>query len=172
MAKWSRSEKPWERQQGESAQAFEAFDLYCKMGVDRSVRKVAQELSKSETLIKRWSSRWEWQKRCREYDNELKRQELAEQKSAMRKMQQRQIQTAMLMQKKAVEALDKLTWEDLAPKDILRFISEGAKLERATRLESTATSARDAGADGQTSSLADVIISAYQKRMEEGDSND
>lgn len=171
MAKWSRSEKPWERQQGESAQAFEAFDTYCKMGADRSVRKVAQELTKSETLIKRWSSRWEWQRRCREYDNEIKRQELAEQKKEFKKMQDRQIKTAMLMQKKAVKALDNLDWAILEPKDILRFISEGVKLEKATRLESTETSAREAGADGQTSSLADVIVSAYQKRMEEGDSN-
>lgn len=82
-------------------------------------------------------------------------------------MQQRQIQTAMLLQKKAVEALDKLSFEDLAPKDILRFISEGAKLERETRRESTAISAKAAGNDG-ASNLAETIISAYKRRMEGG----
>ena len=71
MAKWSKVEKSWERQPKESAQAFEAFDLYCKMGAGRSLRKVEQKLNKSHTLIARWSSNWNWQKRSRDYDNEL-----------------------------------------------------------------------------------------------------
>lgn len=172
MTKWSKSEKPWERQQGESSQAYEAFNLYCKMGADRSLRRVEQELHKSHALIGRWSGKWEWQKRCREYDNELKRQELEEQKKAYRKMQQRQIQTAMLLQKKAVEALNILQVEEMYPKDILRFISEGAKLERAVRSESTTASLRESGADSQTSSLADTIVAAYKRRMEEGGNDD
>ena len=73
MAKWSKSEKSWERQPKETAQAFEAFDLYCKMGAERSLRKVEQQLNKSHALIGRWSSTWSWQKRSRDYDNELKR---------------------------------------------------------------------------------------------------
>ena len=167
MAKWSKSEKSWERQPRESVQAFEAFDLYCKMGADRSLRRVARELSKSDTLIKRWSSAWSWQKRSRDYDNELKRHEVEEQKKNLKKMQQRQIQTAMLLQKKAVEALDKLQFDDLAPKDILRFISEGAKLERETRRESTNIAEGEMGAAGGGGSLADVVVSAYRRRKED-----
>lgn len=169
MAKWSASKKPWERQEGESPQAFEAFDLYCKMGTDRSLHKVGTKLAKSYTIISRWSSKWEWQKRSREYDNELKRQDFAEQKREYRKMQQRQIQTATLLQKKAVEALAKLEWSDLDAKDIMRFISEGTKLERMNRAESVTAFARDANTDGQASSLADTIVAAYQKRMEDGE---
>lgn len=172
MAKWNRSDKPWERQQGESVQAFEAFDLYCRMGPDRSLHKVGTELSKSYTLISRWSSRWGWIERSRAYDNELKRQEIEEQRKATRKMQQRHIQTAMLMQKKAVDALNGLKPEELPTKDILRFITDGARLERETRMEGIAASAREAGgADGQ-SSLADTIVAAYKKRMEEGGNDD
>ena len=62
--------------------------------------KVEQQLNKSHALIGRWSSTWSWQKRSRDYDNELKRQELEEQRKAVKKMQERQIQTAMLLQKK------------------------------------------------------------------------
>ena len=168
MAKWSKDEKSWERQPRESIQAFEAFDLYCQMGADRSIRRVAKELSKSETLIKRWSSTWSWQKRSRDYDNELKRQEFEEQRKSLKKMQQRQIQTAMLLQKKAVEALDKLQFDDLKPGDILRFISEGAKLERETRQESTSTTKTEMGTPGGGGgSLADIVISAYKRRMED-----
>ena len=75
MAKWSKSEKPWERQQGESAQAFEAFSAYLELGPDRSIRAVGQKLDKSRQQIGKWSSRWRWQERIRAYDNELLRQE-------------------------------------------------------------------------------------------------
>ena len=46
----------WERQPGESAQAYEAFAIYRDMGSNRSLRVVAEQLSKSDTLIKRWST--------------------------------------------------------------------------------------------------------------------
>ncbi len=168
MAKWNKAEKSWERQEKESSQAFEAFDLYLKMGEDRSLRKVAQELGKSNTLISRWSSAWSWQARVRDYDNEIKRVEFAELQKQAKAMRKRQAQTAMLLQKKAVQALDKLDISELAPKDILSFISKGAQLEREVLAESEGILAHESGADNVTSSLADTITEAYRKRMEEG----
>ena len=41
----------WERQKGESAQAYEAFVLYRDLGAERSHVKVAQQLGKSLSLI-------------------------------------------------------------------------------------------------------------------------
>ncbi len=168
MAKWSKSERPWERQPKESAQAYEAFDLYLKMGTGRSCRKVAQELSKSDTIIRRWSSAWSWQKRVRDYDAEVARTEFAEAQRAVKKMRERQIQTAMLLQKKAVQALDKLDTSELTPQEILRFISEGAKLEDANMAASTQQAAVDGG-DQRAASLASAVIAAYQRRKETGD---
>ncbi len=167
MAKWSKSERSWERQPHESAQAYAAFDIYCKLGAERTLGAVAKECNKSVSLMGRWSSTWDWQRRSRDYDNEVKRRELAEAQKAQRKMRERQIQTAMLMQKKAIQALDKLQAEDLSPRDILRFISEGAKLEAANRTVSTQQTAREAGEDGSASSLADTILAVY-RRKEEG----
>ncbi|MCD7891592.1 MAG: hypothetical protein LUG26_07605 [Ruminococcus sp.] len=168
MAKWSKSEKSWERQPKESVQAYEALNLYLSMGAERTLHKVATKLSKSDTLIKRWSSSWNWQQRSRDYDNDLKRKEFDEMQKQIKTMQKRQMQTAVLLQKKAVEALDKLDIEDLSPQEILRFISEGAKLERETRQESALTSAREAGATSERSSIADTIIAAYEKRKGDG----
>lgn len=123
----------WERQPNESVQAYEAFYLYLKMGNKRSLRKVEQELDKSHTLIGRWSSQWEWQRRSRDYDNELRRKEFEETQEAAKKMRKRQIQTAMLMQQKAIQALNDLEIENLTPKVIVSLIKEGAALEQAMR---------------------------------------
>ena len=129
--------EPWERQPKESIQAYEAFKIYCGLGEKRSLRKVANELSKSETLIKRWNKNWNWQERCLEYDNELIRKELKEKKKAIENMRKRHIQTAVSLQMKALERLKNLDIEDLNPRDILNFISEGIDLEIKSRFSDT-----------------------------------
>lgn len=55
--------KPWDRRPNESRQAFQAFAVYRDLGDNRSIRAVAANLSKSASLIKRWSSQHEWVKR-------------------------------------------------------------------------------------------------------------
>ena len=134
MARNSIAEKPWERQKGESSQAFEAFSLYLKMGEKRSLRAVAQRLGKSSALMNRWSSAWNWQERIRAYENDLRRQEIEADRKDRKAMRERQIKTAMLMQKKAVEALDKIKPEELTPRAILEYIKAGAELERLNRV--------------------------------------
>ncbi len=47
----------------ESTQAFEAWCGYRDWGIKRSNARVAEWLGKSEALINRWSSRWDWQGR-------------------------------------------------------------------------------------------------------------
>ncbi len=167
MAKWSKGECPWERQQGESSPAFQAFSTYLDMGEKRSIRAVSQQLGKSKTLIDRWSRNNGWVERVRAYENDLRKKEFAEAQKAMQKMHKRQIDTAMLLQKKAVEALAKLDPEHIPPKDIIRFISEGTKIEKQTRAEALGGGPGEAG--GGQSSFADTIIAAYKRRMESDD---
>lgn len=64
---------PWERQKGESRQAFRAFAAYRDMGPTRSLVTVAQELGRSTTLMERWSVKWRWQDRTAAYDAEQDR---------------------------------------------------------------------------------------------------
>lgn len=61
--------KPWERQTGETSKAYAAFQEYLNLGQDRSTRRVAEALSKSEALINRWSGRWDWPARSRAWDS-------------------------------------------------------------------------------------------------------
>ncbi len=63
--------KSFEQQNGESIQAFAAFRAYLEMGDDRSTRAVAQKLGKSSALMMRWSARWKWPDRIREYNKSL-----------------------------------------------------------------------------------------------------
>lgn len=60
--------KPWEPQKGESIPAFQAFAEYRDMGEVRSLRAVAQKLDKSLTVIGRWSTRWRWLERVKDYE--------------------------------------------------------------------------------------------------------
>lgn len=60
---------PWERQEGESSKAYAAFSVYRDQGEHRTVRTVAEALSKSEAIIKRWSSMHNWVERARAWDS-------------------------------------------------------------------------------------------------------
>lgn len=59
---------PWERQKGESRQAFAAFAAYRDQSPKRSLRQIAKALDKSSSLIARWSSHWFWQRRVDAWD--------------------------------------------------------------------------------------------------------
>ena len=67
--------KGWERQPRESSEAWEAFQIYLSLGAQRSVLKVAKECTKSYSLLRRWSSKWNWVERVRARDNFLMAQE-------------------------------------------------------------------------------------------------
>lgn len=63
--------KPWQQLDKESAKAYSAAKIYFELGPERSHEAVSQELGKSKALIQRWSTRYGWIKRAREYDKEF-----------------------------------------------------------------------------------------------------
>ncbi|MCL6442556.1 MAG: hypothetical protein K6T83_03695 [Alicyclobacillus sp.] len=129
--------KPWERQENESRQAFEAFATYRDMGAQRSIVKVARELGKSEALISRWSSTHEWVKRAEAYDAEMDRVFLKDQEKARRDMAERQARIAMMFQNKVVDRLRSLDPMELSPAELARWFDVAVKVERLARGEST-----------------------------------
>lgn len=56
---------PFEQKSKESAKAFAAFSLYLGMGAERSLAAVAQKVTKSSRLLKRWSVKYDWQARVK-----------------------------------------------------------------------------------------------------------
>ena len=61
----------FEQQRKESARAFAAFSVYLAMGPERSLEAVAQKVTKSSRLLKRWSRRYDWPGRVRAYADRL-----------------------------------------------------------------------------------------------------
>lgn len=164
MPKWT--DKPWERQKGESEKAYEAFVTYRDLGEKRTFTAVAKKLQKSCTLIRRWKVAWEWQERVRAYDNELEKEARSKAVKSRKDMTERHIGIAMQLQKKALEALKELKPEEMTPKDIKEFIKMATDLERLNR---TIEEESGKGSSESSASLADGIIAAYQKRKGEDD---
>ena len=124
---------PWELQEEETRKQLEAFCVYRDMGKGRSLQKVAEKLSKSETLIKRWSAKNNWINRVALWENEqdrLIRIELTRDIGAMR---QRHANLASAMLIKAARALHKLPEDELKASDISKMVETATKLERISK---------------------------------------
>ena len=135
MRKWT--EKPWERQTGESEKAFEAFVVYRDLGQDRTITAVGKRLAKSRNLIDRWKEKYNWSERVRLYDNELEKRAMAKAVKERKAMTERHIKLAMQMQKKALEALQALNKKDMSPWDIKEYIKIATEIERLNRTDSS-----------------------------------
>lgn len=127
--------KPWERQDGESAKAYQAFCKYLDMGEKRSIRAVAQQLGKSATLMARWSSTWHWPDRVAEYEADLRRKAYKKAQNDAEKMAKRHINIALKMQEKALAALNATKPEYIQVRDMITLLREATKLERDSRVD-------------------------------------
>ncbi len=63
--------RPFEQLPKESAKAFAAFNLYLNLGAERSLREVGEKLGKSEGLIERWCSKYDWKTRVQAFSAHL-----------------------------------------------------------------------------------------------------
>jgi IS30 family transposase len=169
------STKPWERQRGESQKSYEAFSIYRDMGATRSIQKVAQKLTKSDALLRRWSSKWNWVERAKEYDAEIDRQYLLEQEEERKKMSERHAKQAMMFQNKILERLRTIDPNRLSPADLIRWFDIAVKIERLARGESTVISSVEKKAEvvhHDVTSKIEKYAGVYEKladRSFEGD---
>lgn len=135
----------WERGAREGSQAFEAFAIYRDMGAARSTAKVARQLSKTKTLMDRWSGVWQWVRRAAAWDAEVdrrKREEAAEEIAAMHR---RHAGIAQAMTGRLVASLQQMIQADVpvAPGDVPRWLDIAAKIERVARGEPAETVAQE-----------------------------
>ena len=134
---------PWQRQKGESRQAFEAFTVYRDFGPTRSQEKVAKKLGKSNALMSRWSIKWNWVERAVSWDEELDRRNREAQAEARKEMAERHINESMMFQQKVLERLRELNPQELSPNDMARWFEIAVKVERLSRGETTENTKQD-----------------------------
>jgi len=120
---------PWERQPGESLQAWRAFVAYRDMR-NRSLVKVAEQLGESRQLMDRWSSRHQWVARVSAWETEQDRDWARQLTAARRHIAKRHVQTAQAFLTKAVERLNELNPALLSPADTVKWAEFALKVER------------------------------------------
>lgn len=88
----------WERQPGESEEAYGAFVRYRNIPRgERSQAKVAQELGKTTQLMSRWSSAWHWVTRVMAWDRKQDAVKIEEHWEEIEKMSKRHAAQAQMM---------------------------------------------------------------------------
>lgn len=149
--------KPWERQEGESVKAFEAFTVYLEMGDERSIRAVSQQLDKSRTLIGRWSVTYQWVERAAAFDADVQKKAHAKAVKKRRSMVDRHISIALKMQEKALLALEQMDPAEIDPKNLIAMLREATKLEQEMRTVAV-DDRRAAVADAEDTGEADDVL--------------
>lgn len=152
-----RTEQPWERQNGESAQAFAAFSAYLEMGPERSIRAVSQKLVKSKTIIDRWSRTHHWVERVRAWDNQLQAEARKAAVAELRDMTRRHIQIAQQMQSAAVGALKKYGRDMVNPKNFAAVVKLSTELERQNREAEAASFGTGPDTDENENNLLEAL---------------
>lgn len=125
----------WERQEKESAQAYEAFCIYRDTKPsDRSKRNVARQLSKNESLIYKWSTQHKWDARVLDYDNWIERQAAAAAVDRVVNMRKRHINIAMKMQEVSLKALSNLNPCSMKQNEVRLLLKLALEVEESNRV--------------------------------------
>jgi hypothetical protein len=122
---------PWDRQPGESPQAFAAFAVYRDMGVYRDQRAVARVVKKQRSLLGRWSITYEWVSRVSAWDawNDAELRKLKE--AERRKALDAQLKLGKQMMESAAETIAAKRDSDtpsLEDKDVPNYAKAGQAL--------------------------------------------
>lgn len=115
---------------GETAKAYQAFEVYRDMGPDRSLAKASQRLGKNTTTITQWATANGWVERVRAFD------EAAAAKASERALESavtvraRQAANAKAIQERAMLKLEMISADDMSTTEAIRAWQVGAENER------------------------------------------
>ena len=121
-----------------------AFDLYVRLGADRSLEALHETLlddpsriglrqAPSRCTLETWSSNFHWQDRLLDLERKAAEQDQQGQLKALREMNERHAKEGLALQQKAVERLQTLPSVELSASDAVRALIEGVRLERLAR---------------------------------------
>jgi hypothetical protein len=123
--------RAWHRQPGESKQAYEAFKVYKNLrSTERSLPRVSSECTKSVSLIRRWSARWNWGERAQEWDEEVEIRELDARIESKKRMDDEHLKIVRTARNKAVQRLKDMDLSNLSPAELRAWLLDFIRLER------------------------------------------
>jgi|ERR1700680_1048549 len=132
----------WDRLPEETAIAYEAFLVYRDQEASRRLSDVATLLNDTLATVTRWSTRWNWQERCRAFDIDRDERESEDAHRERQAMRRRQINVGRMMQEVANIGISELEQKveqklslGLSANEITTMIRVGAELERKSRGE-------------------------------------
>lgn len=163
----------FERQHRESSAAWQAFVLYRDDESGRSIRKVGQELGKSEALISRWSSHWKWTVRVQAYEAEKDRERLALAKKSRIDAIERQLKLASdlltIVGAHVKDKLERIAAGELplSALEIVRWLEIGVKIERLALGEPTEHTMTDTPEMAQERRLRDAVATVRDSMRED-----
>lgn len=147
----------WERQHGETEEAWEAFLTYLHLE-KRRVQTVCEQLSKSRTIISRWKSKWFWDERVEAYDSDLQREAFKEAVKERKEMNKRHVNLAMHLQVAVADALKTKDFSKMSDKDIVAFVRMATELERGARMDNLSMYPKQAAGENDIGDTEDVVI--------------
>ena len=103
------------------------------MGTRRSIRDVAKQLGRDDAHVFRWSSRHSWLIRAHAFDGHNDRLKREADARGRLPVLERQIESAMALQKTATEALARVEASMLTTMDGVRWLDVGIRLELLSR---------------------------------------
>jgi len=124
---------PWERQEGESPHAFEAFVTYRDLGPSRSLSKAVKKLNKNKTTLAEWSSQWSWVERCAAWEAKLDAERRQATLDEVREMQIRHVGFAQSMQNKLAARLNTLDPDNIPLQSVPNWLEVAVRTERLSR---------------------------------------
>lgn len=123
----------WDRMDGETPRAYEAFRQYRDLG---PLRTVDQMHGVAPTSAMRWCSRWDWPARAVAWDDEIHMESDRARLEAIRTMHDTHQRAGRAAMQAAIAALARLKPSDISAGAAAKLLELGARLERSTLLVS------------------------------------
>ena len=96
-ASTNKNPKPWERQEGESAKAFYAFEVWRGLGSKRTYKRTAEAMGRLPSYINqlsRWAFEYDWKVRLGAYEDHRAKQRRLKEAREAKKMIRRHAKVA------------------------------------------------------------------------------
>jgi len=167
------SPMPWQRLRHESAVAYAAFLQFRDLGPSRNIAQVAQAMSKSTSLLYRWSSRYRWFDRGWEWDRVCSREEEAALREQRQEMLRRQLRDSDRLQRLAMAKLTGLVHRDPAtgepqldpsvkPRDAVSIYRLALQIQESIAAAAPQPSDAENSPDTQLRHLSDAELEEFQ----------